>query len=567
MDSLLLDAPVGGWSGGWGTLEDVVIASPQQPQEPAQQPAQPEDGDEVAASPQAATHLLKLSEDFVAGSSPQVSPAPQALKAARKAKRAKLKPLADASPAQLNRRLKLGTVSRDELERERTGCNHGEDPEAEPVEQQVAAEQEQDQDQQEQEQATEQNNTEAEEENTAAEQSHQDEQQEEADRQQRTVSPPSSYVAEYSQAVDQKSQSSTRPGSAGNIVEFSIPIDSTPWALNSAELSDENATTSAAERERPSAGQGRSRGRAAPRTPSTSSVPPQFALDGCTPPPAVSPSFMASPDSATEENSAHKSQRRAASASRTSNLSRQSTRRSTLQSPAALASAAVDSALGRLEVDRPHSREAVAVAREVRSEMSRWLRNVDPKVPQQQRRARATVRGPAMVCRLEPLECDALPPPPQQQQVKGWVPYEQRTEVAGADRQRSLTPSSYPSLSAARARQREASAFGTDTAATLNRRSTRSAQSEFRHSVSLPDLGSSNNKRGGRGAGGAISNAAAEFQRKSSRAMAVHDRKPWGQAQQTKPKKAMPGRPRRVAAPWAGLSAVPTVGAVMSSMR
>ena len=48
--------------------------------------------------------------------------------------------------------------------------------------------------------------------------------------------------------------------------------------------------------------------------------------------------------------------------------------------------------------------------------------------------------------------------------------------------------------------------------------------------------------------------------------MAVHDKKPWGFAPAVK-RLAKRRVPRRVAAPWAGLSAVPTVGAVMAGMR
>ena len=78
--------------------------------------------------------------------------------------------------------------------------------------------------------------------------------------------------------------------------------------------------------------------------------------------------------------------------------------------------------------------------------------------------------------------------------------------------------------------------------------------------MSLPDIGDQSR-------GGQISRAAAEFQRRASRATPVHDRPPWGQSQHQKPKKAMPRRPRRAAAPWGGLAAVPSVGAVMSAMR
>ena len=49
--------------------------------------------------------------------------------------------------------------------------------------------------------------------------------------------------------------------------------------------------------------------------------------------------------------------------------------------------------------------------------------------------------------------------------------------------------------------------------------------------------------------------------------MAVHDKKPWGFAPAEQQRQAQRRVPRRAAAPWGGLSAVPTVGAVMASMR
>ena len=529
MDALLLDAPVGGWAGGWGTLSELMDSSP------GQRTAAEDETGEASASPQAATHLLRLSEGFVASDSPKVSPCPQAQKANRKAIRGKVAPLGDSSPAQLNRRLKLGTVSRNELERERKPCNYGE---VEPTnekrqgapsspESQLRQQDEENHDTREQ----------------------QDSRQSAQPMQ--TPSPPSLHVQDYTRTKE--SRDLQRPGTAGSIREFTIPIDSTPWATDSAELALETAGEEHFD-DQPSGGQQRrSRGRAAPRTPSASSGAPEFVLNGCTPPEnRASPSVPSPSDSESNDGSAKKPRRRSASASRSSELARPSSRSSTLQSPAALASAAVDSALSRLEaVQRPKSREAVAVAREVRSEMNRWLRNVaQPRVPHQQLQAIARSRGPA----VQSLDCGPLSAPTQ---PAGWVPYEQRSETV--DQQlRSLTPSAYPSLSAARARQREQRVAAFGDALGSKPRTTRSAQSDARHSVSLPDI---------RARRGQVSQAAAEFQRKASRAIAVHDRPEWGRAQDAKPKKAVPGRPRRAAAPWAGLSAVPTVGAVMSAMR
>ncbi len=528
MDALLLDAPVGGWAGGWGTLSEVV-ASPST-QSPLKPKAGGEEGD-VGDSPQAATHLLRLSEGFVAGDSPKVSPAPHVDKANRKAMRAKMTPLAETSPAQLNRRLKLGTVSRSELERARKQCDHRDDkaetcpPNAnhQGAVENVAGHGEQ-------ETPEKHLRMQGKETHEMLEQLHSPKPE------------PSAHMIEYN--------ASQRPGTAGSVKEFSIPIDSTPWAIDSAEL--QNGPSG---QEEPSGSLQRLRGTTAPRTPTATLAAVQFKLDGCTPPEnGASPSVLASPDSASKEaSSAKKPRQRVASASRTSVLSRPASRSSSLQSPAALASAAVESALGRLEVQRPNSREAVAVAREVRSEMNRWLRNVDPKVPHQQLQARARSRGPA----VQSLDCGSLSSAPKQ--AAGWVPYEQRTDGAGVDQsRRSLTPSTYPSLSAARARQREQSAEAFGAALGPTRRTTRSAQSDARHSVSLPDIGGLRRDP--------VSQAAAEFQRKASRAISVHDRPQWGRAQYQQPKK-VPGRLRRAAAPWAGLSAVPTVGAVMSAMR
>eukprot|EP01043_Picozoa_sp_COSAG02_P005276 COSAG02_NODE_142_length_34188_cov_183.180791_15_plen_590_part_00 len=537
MDTLLLDAPVGGWAGGWGTLSEVV-ASPC-----TQSPPQPtgEEG-ELGDSPQAATHLLRLSEGFVAGDSPKVSPAPHAHKANRKVMRAKLKPLAETSPAQLNRRLKLGTVSRSELEHDRKQCDHCDNKvEIHPTEEKYQGAVENAPSLSEQ--ATpEKQSRERDEDNHMPDQPHS-----KAEQTMQSPSLPSTHVDECTKA-------SQRPGTAGSIREFSIPIDSTPWSIDSAELAN-GAVSEEQIYEHPGGGPRRSRGRAAPRTPSATSTAPEFRLDGCTPPEhGASPSVLVSPDSTSNNGSAKQTRRRVASAGRTSVLSRPASRGSSLQSPAGLASAAVESALGRLEVQRPNSREAVAVAREVRSEMNRWLRNVDPKVPHHQLQARARSRVPV----VQSIDCSPLSSTAPKQ-AAGWVPYEQRTEGASVERsRRSLTPSSYPSLSAARARQREQGAEALGAALGPARRTTRSAQSDARHSVSLPNIGGLRR--------GQVSQAAAEFQRKTSRAIPVHDRPQWGRAQHQQPKK-VPGRLRRATAPWAGLSAVPTVGAVMSAMR
>ena len=527
MDTLLLDAPVGGWAGGWGTLSELVDSSP------GQHAATEDEKGEASASPQAATHLLRLSEGFVASGSPKVSPCPQAQKANRKAMRGKVAPLVDSSPAQLNRRLKLGTVSRSELERERKP--NGE-VESANEKRQGALESPSSPENQLRQQGEENHDTRQQDSSQSAQPL-------------QTPSPPSSHVQDYTRTT--RGRDLQRPGTAGSIREFSIPIDSTPWAADSAELALETAGEEHFD-EQPSGGQQRrSRGRAAPRTPSASPTAPEFVLNGCTPEDGASPSVLASPDSASNDGSAKKPRRRGASANRSSELARPSSRSSTLQSPAALASAAVDSALSRLEVQRPKSREAVAVAREVRSEMNRWLRNVaQPRLPHQQLQTIARSRGPA----VQSLDCGPLSAPTQ---PAGWVPYEQRSDSADLQL-RSVTPSAYPSLSAARARQREQRVAAFGDALGPKPRTTRSAQSDARHSVSLPDI---------RARRGQVSQAAAEFQRKASRAIAVHDRPEWGRTQDTKPKKAVPGRRRRAAAPWAGLSAVPTVGAVMSAMR
>ena len=470
-DALLIDAPVGGWSGGWGTLDD--IASPVQVY-------QPEEGELPAASPVAMSHLLRLSEDFVAGDSPKVSPAPLALKAKR-TKRAK-SPLAEATADQLNRRLRLGTVSRETVERERDdACRHAAERKTEADGCAAEAEAEA-----ESESATDPLTDKSVAAKEGADEAHttpvkeQPGQEQQADEQ---LEEPSAHVAKYMgevesaqmarKALDKRYQAPIRPGSAGAITEFSIPIDSTPWAMDSTELLAQEME----EQERSAARallsvHCRSRGCAAPHTPPASESAPHL----------TSPTLSGGPRS--PENSAETPPvRTVTDGRRSAGLARPNSRGSTMQSPAALASQAVASALGRLDIERPNSREAVAVAKEVRGEMNRWLRNVDTSMPHRQASARAKTLvlhrlgknlNFAFKCldfvlkmfdfRLKLLSfADCAPPPVAQResvQQRGWAPLERR-ELEREDRReleredrRSLTPGSYPSLSLARERQR-----------------------------------------------------------------------------------------------------------------
>jgi len=147
--------------------------------------------------------LLRLSEGFVASGSPKVSPCPQAQKANRKAMRGKVAPLVDSSPAQLNRRLKLGTVSRSELERERK-------PNGE-----VGSTNEK-----------RQGALETSPENQLRQQGEENQDSSHSAQPLQTPSPPSSHVQDYTQTT--RGRDLQRPGTAGSIREFSIPIDSTP---------------------------------------------------------------------------------------------------------------------------------------------------------------------------------------------------------------------------------------------------------------------------------------------------------------------------------------------------
>ena len=536
-----MDSP-SGWAGGWASWGELEV------------PALPEAEIEVAASPTAAASpkiaasLLRLSEDFVAGDSPKLSPAPCAQpqetggKGKAKAKKAKArrgaKPQKASSDAgALTRRLKLGTVTPAE-------CGHVV-AEAEPAAPS----------------ATETAPAEPEPAATVQPRPFEEpgsmivvceddpspagggEVAHAAAEQAQTSSPqlaerPSGQTEEFmARKLGRRGQrpgANERPASAASVSEFSIPIDRTPWTADAEQLDESSGANGRARSAGricvSSKGRGVSRGRSAPRTPGSvaSSAAGRQAqlmdgLDGCSPTGSVSPSHdkvRANCAKATcqrersQLRSVPQSPEQATPAPRRCSTSHSSPQLSAPRdhSPAARASAAVAAALGRLEVDRPQSREAVRVAREVRGEMQRWLRNVDNRglrevittnAPQ---KALSAVAGPQSVAQCTGAQREGAP----------------RGKRGG----RAHTPDDFPSLAAARTamRQRETvSAGGEQQRRVLP--ALRRPVAKVRHVQPIDHV----------------------------TCTAVQGRVPWGQLQGRSNRVGQrPKHPRRVAAPWGG---------------